>query len=363
MKRTRHIIYNCPFYSSFILRDIEILSETYCVTPHKFDTGKKWLVPYQFVKQFLFLTIKIWSADVVICHFAGYASFLPALFCKFTHTPCFIIVAGNDGSKFPDFNYGNYTKKLLGFFTGKSLQLATHILPVHESLYFQDYNYYDKGKPAQGYSYFFPKAKNTPHTAIYYGYDSGFFKYDIDAKKKKNSFITIGGLNDNYAFKRKGFDLIIELAKTRPDLNFTLVGWDGIRKIDVPDNVNLLRFMSQKEVVEALCQHEYYFQLSIMEGFPNALAEAMLCGCIPIGSNVSGIPFIIGNTGYILHKRDVNELNNLVDIAIADGRKQTLPQLARKRIIDNFSYGHRKAAFDKVIDNYCNIVNRPNQSD
>ncbi len=347
--KKKKIIYTYPHPSTFILRDIEILKYDYSVVAYEFDVKKKWLTPYQFIKQFLFLGISIWNTDVLICHFAGYSSFLPALFGKIFRKSCFIIVAGNDGSKFPDFNYGNYTKKLLGYFTGKSLQLATHILPVHESLVYQDYNYYKGGTPAQGYAYFYPKAKKVPFTPIYYGYDTEFFKPNTTIERKKNSFITIGNLNDKYAFKRKGFDMVVELAKLRPELSFTLVGWDGIKQIEIPNNIKLLRFMSLDKVVNLFSEHEYYFQLSIMEGFPNALAEAMLCGCIPIGSSVSGIPFIVGDTGYILNKRDVTLLNSLVDEALIDKRRKELPLLARKRIVENFTYKDRKKMFDEII--------------
>jgi glycosyltransferase involved in cell wall biosynthesis len=348
------ILYIYPHPSTFILRDIEILSDSYNVTSYLFDVRKKWLTPYQFLVQFFYLLFRIRNFDVLICHFAGYASFLPVLFGKIFKKPCFIIVAGNDGSKFPDFHYGNYTKKLLGFFTGKSLQLATHILPVHESLVYQDYDYYEGGKPAQGYSYFFPKAGKTPYTPVYYGYDTQFFKPDHSARRNRNCFITIGNLGDKYAFKRKGSDLIIEYARLRPDLSFTIVGRNGSKSIEVPDNVTLLPYMSSSEIVKTLSQHEYYFQLSIMEGFPNALAEAMLCGCIPIGSNVSGIPFIIGETGYILNKRDIHELNLLVEKALCDNRRDQLPGLARERIAQHFTYSRRREMFEKVIGMYQN---------
>lgn len=352
MTASKNIIYVFPTASTFIMRDIEILGEGYSVKPYLFDVRKKWMVPFEFIKQLFFLMLKLPKADVVICHFAGYASFLPALMCRMLGKPCFVVVAGTDGSKFPDFNYGNFVRNPLGLFTGWSLQLCTHVAPVHESLYFQHYDYYEGGQPAQGYSYFFPKAASTPYTPVYYGYDTDFFRPAPDMERNPDSFITIGGLNDSKTLKRKGFDLIIELAKLRPELSFTLVGWDGRQLIPVPENVKLLRYMDLPNVVKALSAHEFYFQLSIMEGFPNALAEAMLCECIPIGSNVSGIPFIIGDAGHILKTRDLEALNQLVDNALADPRRNERPALARKRIVDNFTYGHRKEMFDRLIEKY-----------
>jgi len=350
--KNSNILYTYPHPSTFILRDLEILRSSYHITPYEFDVRKKFLTLYQFIIQFFYLLIQIRKYDVLICHFAGYASFLPALFGRIFKKPCFIIVAGNDGSKFPDFKYGNYTRKLLGYFTGKSLQLCTHILPVHESLVYQDYDYYEGGKPAQGYGYFIPKARKVPYTPIYYGYDSQFFKPDPSIRRVRDTFITIGNLGDNYALKRKGSDLVIEFARLRPDLRFTIVGWDGVKTIEVPENVTLLRFMNPEEVVRTLSRHEFYFQLSIMEGFPNALAEAMLCGCIPIGSRVSGIPFIIGETGYVLNKRDIQELNLLVGKALEDSSRDQLPGLARQRIEQHFSYARRREMLDKVIGLY-----------
>ncbi len=348
----KNILYFYPQASTFILKDVEILSAEYNVKQYLFSVKKKHLVPYEFLKQFFFLILNMWKADVFICHFAGYSSFLPALIGKLSNKPCFIIVAGNDGSKFTDFNYGNFTKKLLGFFTGYSLQLAKHILPVHESLVYQKYDYYKGGMPAQGYSYFKPKTKKIPFTALYYGYDSEKFRLIEGSVRISNTFITIGNLSDKYAFKRKGFDLIIELARLRPDLSFTFIGWDGIKSIDLPKNITLLKFMTQEEIIKILNTHEFYFQLSIMEGFPNALAEAMLCGCIPIGSNVSGIPFIIGETGFVLKQHNINELSSLIEEALNSKNRKILSEEARKRIAANFSIENRLNGFNEVIELY-----------
>jgi glycosyltransferase involved in cell wall biosynthesis len=228
--------------------------------------------------------------------------------------------------------------------------MAAHILPVHESLVHQTYDFHDDGKPAQGYTHFWPKAAKTTFTPVYYGYDDTFFKPNPSVVRQKESFVTIGNLNEPYAFRRKGYDLIIELARIRPDLHFTLVGWDGVRQIDAPDNLRILKFMNQEEVVQCLSGHEFYFQLSMMEGFPNALAEAMLCGCIPIGSNVSGIPHIIGDTGFILYTRQVDALNQLVITALADERRNVLSLSARNRISTLFTRQNRLDGLLKSVE-------------
>lgn len=346
------LIYVYPQRSTFIVRDIQILSEHFSVKESFFEVRRKSLVPFQFIKQFFFLLFNLRRSKAVVCHFAGYSSLLPSILCKIFNKPCLIIVAGNDGAKFPDFNYGNYTRKLLGSVTGISLKHASQILPVHESLHYQNYDYYPGGEPAQGYSYFYPAAKEVPFTPVYYGYDFNAFKPNTALTRTKNSFITIGNLSDPYCFKRKGYDLVIELAKQLPDDHFTLVGWDGISQIETPKNVALLPFKSQTELIELFSTHQFYFQLSIMEGFPNALAEAMLCGCIPIGSNVSGIPYIIADCGYVLEKHTIIDLMKLVEnIDRSDLNLSSLSDRSRNRIKELFTYEIRCNKLIERINN------------
>jgi len=77
----------------------------------------------------------------------------------------------------------------------------------------------------------------------------------------------------------------------------------------------------------------------MFEGFPNALCEAMLCGCIPVGSDVAAIPEIIGDTGYILRKRSVALLRELLNNA--DSSQSELKSSPRTRIKENFPIERR----------------------
>jgi glycosyltransferase involved in cell wall biosynthesis len=314
-----------------------LLKQGYAVSPYEYKSKIKYKYPLEFIKQLFFILRNIKKADYYICHFAGYSSFLPALLGKLFKIPCFIIVAGTDASKIPEINYGNFNKRIYGWFTSISLQLAKHILPVHRSLVYQKYGYFKGGMPAQGYTVFAPKTINVPFKEIPYGYDSELFKPDLSIERVSNTFLTIGILSESNVYYRKGIDLIIELAKKRPELSFTIIGGTKNKLIDIPENVKTYPFLKSKELIKLLSAHEFYFQLSIMEGFPNALAEAMLCGCIPIGSNVSGIPDIIGDCGYILENKDLNLLSSIVDMAINNENKKENSSFSRKRIVENYT--------------------------
>jgi glycosyltransferase involved in cell wall biosynthesis len=89
------------------------------------------------------------------------------------------------------------------------------------------------------------------------------------------------------------------------------------------------------------------------EGFPSAICEAMLCGCIPIGSNVAAIPYIIGDTGFVLHKKDTDKLVELCHTALnADVR--TLSRRARARVEEICAPGSRAQKLttlaEKLVD-------------
>jgi glycosyltransferase involved in cell wall biosynthesis len=58
---------------------------------------------------------------------------------------------------------------------------------------------------------------------------------------------------------------------------------------------------------------DIYINSSTSESFPNALLEAMACGCCVIGSSVGGIPELIthGQDGMVF---DSNRLSNLTEL-------------------------------------------------
>lgn len=77
-------------------------------------------------------------------------------------------------------------------------------------------------------------------------------------------------------------------------------------------NLKFLGRLSQQELSHWYRKVTFYFQLSLFEGFGCALCEAMLSGCIPIGSNVNNIPQIIAKNGEILNVKCEKELVDLI---------------------------------------------------
>ena len=339
------VIYVHSVNTSFVKKDLALLESNFRVKKSFFNPNNKLLVPFQFAMQFFFLFFNIRRSNIVISQFAGYQSFLPTLFAKIFNKPCLIVLGGTDCVSFPSISYGNFNRPVLKTFTAWSLRLATHFAPVHKSLVESNYTYTKDDYPKQGYKIFCPKVKGG-YTELFYGYDAEQFRND--EAKIPNSFITVGFLNNPNYF-RKGIDLIVEMAKSYPDNKFTVVGGtiDDIPVINVPSNVKLVDSVSYDELKALYAKHEFYLQLSICEGFPSAICEAMLCGCIPIGSDVAAIPEIIDDCGFVLKHKNVEELRSLFAEAMASD-KNSLSQKSRKSIMDRFPLDERNKFIDLV---------------
>lgn len=340
MNKKPTILFFFNHSSSFIKKDLEILAAEFTVYSHDFYREKKWQVLFSFSFQKLFLLRHIPRARLVLVQFAGYHSLLPVLYAKICRKPCVIISGGTDAHYFPNIGYGNWQKRFLKTFTALSFKWCSHLAPKHKTLMYSEYRYDNREPALQGISARLPNLK-IPFTEITNGYDSA--KWHCTAEKKPNTFITVSGAWQ-YSFQQqlKGIDLILEAAKSFPEAEFIILGVDDINRIpNPPANVTIQPAVKNEELITIFSRCEFYLQLSMAEGFPNSICEAMLCECIPIGSAVFSIPEIIGDCGYILHHRSGDELKQVLAQALT-GEKKLLGKKARQRIAENYSLQNRQ---------------------
>jgi len=337
--------------STFVKKDIEILSANFTVLEHDFYSPSKAGFIWSFISQKLFLLKNIWRADLLISEFAGYQSFLPALFGRIFGKPCLIIVGGTDAHYFPGIGYGNWQKTVMRFFTAVSFRLCTHIAPKHHTLMKSEYHYDEHEPQEQGIYARLPNLK-TPFTEIPNGYDAA--KWKCTGPKKSNTFITVAN-GWQYGFQQslKGVDLILQVAPFFPGCEFTILGVEDPSILPARSaNVKIVPAVKNDELIAIFSACEFYLQLSMAEGFPNSICEAMLCECIPIGSDVFSIPEIIGDSGFVLKTRSLESLKLLIEKALL-GDKPVLGKKARARIADNYSLQQRTT---KLTQLYASLV-------
>lgn len=299
------LLYVHPRTSSFVRKDLSIFQEDYAVKQFEFAPGAKWKLPIVFFKQLVYF-FKYGGECTVICvQFAGFHSVLAVLFGKWLNKPVLIITGGTDCVCFPHIGYGNFNRKYLAWATRFSIQRATAISSVHESLQLQEYTYDPRAPKIQGYRHW-SKPVEVPDHVIYNGYDNDVFFLE-ERRRDPFSFITVAANpTSRFARELKGLDVFFDLAKRHPDWKFTVVGAPlGWHPEGVSNNVRLMPFSSASELRALYNSHQFYVQLSISEGFPNALTEAMFCGCIPLVSQVASMPFIAGELGVVVPQRGV----------------------------------------------------------
>ncbi len=178
------------------------------------------------------------------------------------------------------------------------------------------------------------------------GYDPEFWK--PTGKKEPRVLMVASSPNEAHA-RLKGIDVILRVARLLPNTLFEIIGVEPhvASSFAIPSNVKCSPFIPQELLLHSYQISKVYCQLSYREGLPNSLCEAMLCECVPVGSNVGGIPTAIGDAGYLV------EYNN--DIQTAEAIRKALASSpesgrnARHRIATHFNLRQREEALKKVI--------------
>ncbi len=350
MKKLPQLLYIAPSNSTFVKKDIRLLSDSYQVRLSISNWYKTpLLIPFKFFVQFFQLIFTIGRYDAVVVMFGGYWSYNPALLGRVFRKRVIIIAGGTDCVSYPSINYGSLRKPFLRRIIGWSYSLASAICPVDESLIYSRNSYFNNSE--QGIKHFFPKLK-TPFTTIYNGYNCAVDS-NLDGGKEPNSFITVALGSTKERFVLKGLDLIIENAVSFPKAIFYICGVDNISVFfpKIPENVKILGQLNSDEVNQMFRKAEFVVQISISEGFPNALCEGMINGCIPIISPVGAMPHIAGNLGFVLKKRSRESFFSAIESALglSESEREQQSKLSVERISNNFPESKRGESLMKMF--------------
>ena len=95
------------------------------------------------------------------------------------------------------------------------------------------------------------------------------------------------------------------------------------------------------------------------EGFPNVLAEAMLCGRTCVTTDVGDAGSIVGDLGRVVPTRDSIALADSLGAALDDPHRSDKSPYLRARIVDNFSL---EACVDATERQLTEALSRPARS-
>ena len=306
----------------FLKRDIEILKKHFEIRTAPTFNRKKPITSIPSI--FKILRGTLW-ADLTFSQFADTHAFLAVLVSKMFRKKSIVIVGGYEVAKVPEIGYGAMLNPVFAQVVKFVLNHADRILTTTESLKEDAIN----NAKVNG-----KNIKTVPEC-----YDAEFWK---NCKDKEDLVITVAHIRDSVV-KRKGLETFVKAAKYLPRIKFILVGphIDGsvnCLKSIAPSNVEFPGFIPETELPKWYSRAKVYCQLSRYEGIPNALCEAMLCECVPVGTEYCGIPLAMGDTGFYVPYGDVEATVQAIKKALnCDKGKE-----ARERIKNTFPLEKRE---------------------
>lgn len=324
----RKILFTSSFTSSFILEDAEILRGLGDVT-HLLTRSTQDL---------LRLPRAVAAADVTFTWFAStYAGAVVSL-ALLSRIPSIVVLGGADVITRPAIGYGLANTPWKRSLLIRTLRNATRLLPVDASL----------RDAALALAPIRPDAIAVLPT----GYDDAFW---LPGQKDSDLVLTVAGCETEERMRVKGIDRLLAIALGMPDVRFVVIGIDPriaqILEPIRPSNVQLLGPVSRAALLPWYQRASVYCQPSLSEGLPNAVCEAMLCGCIPVGTDAGGTPTAIGDAGIIVHAGNDEELVAAIRVGLLSGTDRRAR--ARARIAREFPLARRRDALAALLGELC----------
>ena len=287
------------------------------------------------LKSILFIS----RSKVLISWFNDYHSFIPILFSKLFFKKSIIIVGGYDAIVDNKNNHGLFFKSGIRSAIAKlNYKMVNEVWIVHKSLENGCDFAKQKFNIISGVRRFTSK-KNIVIKEINTGYDTRFWNYNQN--EEKTGVLTAAFFSDKRVINIKGLNIFNKLASLLPNVNFIIVGESGIRIsdfINLESNIKVMGVQTKSQMKKLYQNNKFYFQGSRLEGLPNSLCEAMLCGCIPVGSRVFGIPDAIGKTGILFDtEKDLDKIVEFInsDFGVTDFKK------ARNQVVRKYDISKR----------------------
>lgn len=327
----KKISFISAYNTSFVRRDLEILTDLYQVDYLNYAGIKKGIIP--FCKQIFQISRSIKKADIAYVWFADLRAFIAGFMCKVQGKKLLVVVGGYEMANHPEINYGAMINDFSRWRVAKIFNWAGKVLVVDESL---------KNEAITNIN-----AKPEKIEVIPTGFNPEIFK---PAGEKLNEVLLVASAEVEQTLFVKGIYNYLEVARQMPAVKFILVGIRGealnLLNKNKPENITIIGFLKQPELIATMQKAKVYCQISLREGLPNALCEAMLCNCIPVGSKVNGIPKAIGDTGYLVEHGAITETTN----AIKKAMNSKTTDNPRNRIIELFPQNKRKSKLEEIIN-------------
>ena len=200
-------------------------------------------------------------------------------------------------------------------------------------------------------------APREKYMVVYSGMDTAAFanaKRDPELRKSlgipENAkvVVTVARL-----FHMKGYEEVLPaaaaLAKDFPDLHFLPVGdgpmFDDLQKqiadLGLTDRFHFAGLVPPHKVCDYIAQADLLWHLSLHEGLPRAVVQALAVGIPAIGYKLDGTPEVVlnGETGYVTAPQDVAAVVKHSSELLSDAElRRKMGENGRALVIDRFAW-------------------------
>jgi glycosyltransferase involved in cell wall biosynthesis len=274
-------------------------------------------------------------ADLVFGWFASWHTFFPITLAWLARKPTVLIVGGFDTANMPDIGYGHQRGGLRRWASRWIMRRARRLITN------SDYSLseIERNTPT-------PRARVT---VVHHGVPDPFG--ETPAAKQRQA-LTVGAI-DRTTLVQKGQLSFVRAAAELPDVRFVFAGqWlddaIGVLRAAAPENVEFTNWLSDEELHARYRRAAVYVQASRHEGFGLAVAEAMLAGCIPVVTNVTAMPEVVGDAGVLIESQRPGDVAAGVRRALELG--PDVGRRARERILTSFPMERRREGILRVVE-------------
>lgn len=308
--------------ATFVERDLRILREKHEVRELHFHGLSS--LPKIFVAV-------LWS-DLSFAWFASIHAFWAVLFSKILGKKAVVVSGGYDVARVPEIKYGLCCRWWKRWCPKLIFRFADVILCVSE------YNMRETLTNARA-----PRRKVQ---IIYHGIETEEWKIS----EKEYTVISVGSVN-KVSFARKGIDVYARAVSLIQSSDARLVGKvsadieSKIRQLS-KGKLEMTGRVSFADLQRAVQKARVYVQASRHEAFGCSVAEAMLCGCVPVVSRRGALPEVVGNCGFYLDALTPEDLAAKIKLAL----ESDIGTRTRQRIVDNFPFERREIELLSAVE-------------
>ena len=265
------------FVTPFITEDLNILRKHWDVE-HLLARGVGALTS---------IALGVRRSDIVYTWFASTYSAAAVSSARAFRRRSVIAIGGADVAGIADIGYGIWISPWKSRLVSYALKSADRVLAVDPYL---------KEEAARRAGYDGRNIQVLPT-----GFDPAFWS---PGGERTDSVLTVAVCDSRARLGVKGIDLLIRAARSLPGTKFTVIGIDeplaGQLRTGTPANVEIRGRVSREELLSLYRRSKVYCQPSRFEGLPNAVCEAMLCGCIAVCTDVGGMRTPVSGHGILV---------------------------------------------------------------